>query len=82
MDQQWRLMDAGVPIKDMVAGIAMGLLHDARLDKFQAITDITGFEDALVLWILKLQEQDSVLMQFKWILNIKVGFLAKYLNKL
>lgn len=47
------LMDAGVPVKDMVAGIAMGLLHDANTNKFQAITDITGFEDALGLMDFK-----------------------------
>lgn len=47
------LMDAGVPIKDMVAGIAMGLLHNSETGKFQAITDITGFEDALGLMDFK-----------------------------
>lgn len=47
------LMDAGVPVKDMVAGIAMGLLHDSNTNKFQAITDITGFEDALGLMDFK-----------------------------
>lgn len=46
------LMDAGVPITDMVAGIAMGLLH-AQGNTFQAITDITGFEDALGLMDFK-----------------------------
>ena len=46
------LMDAGVPISDMVAGIAMGLLSDNH-GKFQAITDITGFEDALGLMDFK-----------------------------
>lgn len=37
------LMNAGVPIKEMISGVAMGLLKSG--DKFQAITDITGFED-------------------------------------
>jgi polyribonucleotide nucleotidyltransferase len=46
------LMDAGVPISNMVAGIAMGLLHDVS-GNFQAITDITGFEDALGLMDFK-----------------------------
>ncbi|MBI2352636.1 polyribonucleotide nucleotidyltransferase [Candidatus Dependentiae bacterium] len=46
------LMDAGVPISDMVAGIAMGLLQVSG-EKFQAITDITGFEDALGLMDFK-----------------------------
>ncbi len=47
------LMDAGVPIKDMVAGIAMGLLHNTQTNAFQTITDITGFEDALGLMDFK-----------------------------
>lgn len=47
------LMDAGVPITNMVAGIAMGLLHDNTTGQFQAITDITGFEDALGLMDFK-----------------------------
>lgn len=40
------LMDAGVPIKAMVSGVAMGLLKDSSGSKFQPITDINGFEDA------------------------------------
>lgn len=40
------LMDAGVPIKAMVSGVAMGLLKDSTGSKFQPITDINGFEDA------------------------------------
>jgi polyribonucleotide nucleotidyltransferase len=37
------LMDAGVPIKDAVAGIALGLIKEA--DKAVILTDITGLED-------------------------------------
>ena len=39
------LMDAGVPIKAPVAGIAMGLVKEG--DKFQVLTDILGDEDHL-----------------------------------
>lgn len=46
------LMNAGVPIKAMVGGIAMGLL-EGKPGQFQAITDITGFEDALGLMDFK-----------------------------
>ena len=38
------LMDAGVPLKSHVAGIAMGLISDN--DRYQVITDIEGLEDA------------------------------------
>lgn len=39
------LMDAGVPIKNAVAGIAMGLVKDG--DKFVVLSDIMGDEDHL-----------------------------------
>lgn len=38
------LLDAGVPLKSMVSGVAMGLLKSSE-GKFQTITDLTGFED-------------------------------------
>jgi polyribonucleotide nucleotidyltransferase len=39
------MMDAGVPVKDHVAGVAMGLILDAG--KFAVLTDILGDEDHL-----------------------------------
>lgn len=39
------LMDAGVPIKSPVAGVAMGLIKEN--DKFSILTDIQGVEDHL-----------------------------------
>jgi polyribonucleotide nucleotidyltransferase len=39
------LMDAGVPITEMVAGIAMGLVSDGT--RFQVLSDILGDEDHL-----------------------------------
>jgi len=39
------MMDAGVPIKAPVSGIAMGLI--AQGDKYQILTDIQGMEDFL-----------------------------------
>jgi polyribonucleotide nucleotidyltransferase len=39
------LMDAGVPLKAPVAGVAMGLIKDG--DRFQVLTDILGDEDHL-----------------------------------
>ncbi len=39
------LMDAGVPIKGAVAGVAMGLVKEG--DRFQVLTDILGDEDHL-----------------------------------
>ncbi len=40
------LMDAGVPIKAPVAGIAMGLISD-DISHYAVLSDIQGFEDAL-----------------------------------
>jgi polyribonucleotide nucleotidyltransferase len=39
------MMDAGVPIKAPVAGVAMGLIKDG--DQFSILTDIQGMEDHL-----------------------------------
>ena len=39
------LMDAGVPIKEPVAGIAMGLIKEG--DDFSVLSDILGDEDHL-----------------------------------
>ena len=41
------LMDAGVPIKAPVAGVAMGLIKDVESNKVAVLTDIQGLEDFL-----------------------------------
>ncbi len=43
------LMDAGVPIKAPVAGVAMGLITASgdQIDKYAILTDIQGLEDAM-----------------------------------
>ncbi len=46
------LMDAGVPISDPVAGVAMGLIKEG--DNFIVLTDILGDEDALATWTSRL----------------------------
>jgi polyribonucleotide nucleotidyltransferase len=40
-------MDAGVPVKDAVSGIAMGLITDEKTGKFAVLSDILGDEDHL-----------------------------------
>ncbi|MBL4587897.1 polyribonucleotide nucleotidyltransferase, partial [Candidatus Babeliales bacterium] len=47
------MMDGGVPLKDIVSGIAMGLLKDSE-GKFHVLTDLTGVEDAYGLMDLKI----------------------------
>jgi len=39
------LMDAGVPIKKPVAGIAMGLVTNEDASKYRVLTDLQGLED-------------------------------------
>ncbi|TRX71384.1 polyribonucleotide nucleotidyltransferase [Carboxylicivirga sp. M1479] len=41
------LMDAGVPVKKPVSGIAMGLITDTESGKFAVLSDILGDEDHL-----------------------------------
>jgi polyribonucleotide nucleotidyltransferase len=41
------LMDAGVPIKSSVSGIAMGLITDTKTGKYAVLSDILGDEDHL-----------------------------------
>ena len=46
-------MDAGVEIKESVAGVAMGIMTrqsinasgQSRIDDYKILTDISGFED-------------------------------------
>ena len=40
------LMDAGVPVKDVIGGVAMGLVLDTESGNFKVLTDIAGIEDA------------------------------------
>ena len=39
------MMDAGVPLKTAVAGIAMGLIMDEKSGKYAVLSDIAGAED-------------------------------------
>ena len=51
------LMDAGVPVKDHVAGIAMGLIKEGN--RFAVLTDILGDEDHLGDMDFKVAGTDS-----------------------
>jgi polyribonucleotide nucleotidyltransferase len=52
------LMQAGVPIKKMVAGVAMGLLEKSA-GSFATLTDISAFEDAFGLMDFKVIGTDT-----------------------
>lgn len=52
------LMQAGVPIKKMVSGVAMGLLMSEK-DAFAVLSDISGFEDAFGMMDFKVVGSDQ-----------------------
>ena len=64
------LLNGGVPVKDMVAGIAMGLLKSHKSDEFAVLTDISGFEDAFGLMDMKVagtrNGMTAIQMDIKW----------------
>lgn len=74
------LMDAGVPIKEMVSGIAMGLIRDSS-GNFHILTDILGTEDALGLMDFKVTGTDKGIMAFQLDIKDPVGLSKELLEK-
>ncbi len=69
------MMDAGVPIKHPIAGIAMGLILEG--DKFAILSDILGTEDALGDMDFKIAGNASGITAFQ--LDIKVEGINKHI---
>jgi polyribonucleotide nucleotidyltransferase len=67
------LMDAGVPIKAPVAGIAMGLIKDG--DEFAVLTDILGDEDHLGDMDFKVAGTDSGVTALQ--MDIKINGITR-----
>lgn len=67
------LMDAGVPIKKPVAGIAMGLVKHG--DRFAILSDIQGIEDALGDMDFKVAGTDEGVTALQ--MDIKIGGVSK-----
>ena len=67
------LMDAGVPLKDAVAGIAMGLVKEK--DKFVVLSDILGDEDHLGDMDFKVAGTEDGITALQ--MDIKIGGLDK-----
>ena len=67
------LMDAGVPIKEPVAGIAMGLV--TREGRYAILTDIQGVEDALGDMDFKVAGTRSGITALQ--MDIKIGGLSR-----
>ena len=66
------LMQAGVPIKKMVSGVAMGLLKSST-GKFTVLTDISGFEDAFGLMDFKVTGTDDGITAIQMDIKYKGG---------
>lgn len=66
------LMQAGVPMKKMVGGIAMGLLRSASGES-QVLSDISGFEDAFGLMDFKVTGTDDGITAIQMDIKYKGG---------
>lgn len=66
------LMQAGVPIKSMVGGVAMGLLKNKN-GQFKVLTDISGFEDAFGLMDFKVVGTDKGITAIQMDIKYKGG---------
>lgn len=77
------LMDAGVPIKAPVSGVAMGLVKEG--DDITILTDIQGLEDANGDMDFKVAGTEKALRPSKWISRLTastVRSLNRHLNRL
>ncbi len=74
------LMNAGVPIKKMVSGVAMGLLQ-APDGHFQAITDITANEDAYGLMDFKVTGTHDGVTAIQMDIKYKGGLTKEVFQK-
>jgi polyribonucleotide nucleotidyltransferase len=74
------LMQAGVPIKKMVSGVAMGLLkgHDGT---FAVLSDISGFEDAFGLMDFKVVGTDQGVTGIQMDIKYKGGLSRDVFEK-
>jgi len=73
------LMDAGVPITEMVAGIAMGLIKDSN-DQYHVMTDLLGSEDALGLMDFKVTGSDHGIRAIQMDIKAKKGLSRELLS--
>ncbi|MFH0898696.1 MAG: polyribonucleotide nucleotidyltransferase [bacterium] len=74
------LMDAGMPIKNMVSGVAMGMIRDSS-GQFHVLTDILGTEDAYGLMDFKVTGTEIGIMAFQLDVKCKEGLTRDLLQK-
>ncbi len=73
-------LNGGVPIKDMVAGVAMGLLKSRKSD-FTVLTDISGFEDAFGLMDFKVAGTERGITAIQMDIKYKGGLVREVFEK-
>lgn len=77
------LMDAGVPVRKMVSGIAMGLLKASQGNSFKTLTDIAGIEDAFGLMDFKVAGTEDGITAIQMDIKYKGGLeRAVFVNAL
>ena len=74
------MLDAGVPLKDMVSGIAMGLMQNSS-GEFYILTDILGIEDGMGLMDFKVTGTRSGIMGIQMDVKLKSGLSKELLQK-
>lgn len=67
------LMQGGVPIKQMVGGIAMGLLKSKVKNDFMVLSDISGFEDQFGLMDFKVVGTENGITAIQMDIKYKGG---------
>ena len=73
-------LDGGVPIKDMVGGVAMGLIK-GKTSEFTVLTDISGFEDAFGLMDFKVAGTDKGITAIQMDIKYKGGLPREVFEK-
>lgn len=74
------MMQAGIPIKKMVSGIAMGLLQSKK-GGFKVISDISGLEDAFGLMDFKVVGTDKGITAIQMDIKYKGGLSRQVFEK-
>lgn len=74
------LMNAGVPIKKMVSGIAMGLIGDSK-KQFRTISDINGIEDHYGLMDFKVAGTEQGITAIQMDIKYKGGLSREIMHQ-
>jgi len=74
------MFDAGVPLKEMVGGIAMGMMKDSS-GRSIILSDITGTEDALGLMDFKITGTEKGIMAVQMDVKSKAGLTKELLKQ-